>query len=469
MFRKAGLNMAGIFKAYDIRGLYPANINEEIAYKVGRAFVTFIKPKTVLVSRDMRESGNSLSKSLIKGLTDQGADVIDIGLSTTDMFYFAVVHTEADSGITVTASHNPAEYNGFKMVREYAIPVGGDSGIPDIEKIVNNELFAPLAQTKGQIIHKDDIIKDFVKYIKSKVDITKINPLKVVMDAGNGMAGLVAPKMFAGTNIEIIPLYFDLDGTFPNHEANPLLEENRKDLIAKVKETCADFGVGFDGDSDRAFFVDDKGEFINNDFMTGIIGAYLLESNPGATIVYDVRSSRFVRETIKKAGGKSLMWKVGHAFMKEKMREIDAIIGGEVSGHFYFKFDNFYADNSYLPVFLVSQILSDRNMKLSELTKDRRNYFISGEINSTVKEQDAVLNRIDGIYGTNEAMKANDVPFGINEELYINTIDGLYISGEKWWFNIRKSNTEPLVRLNCEADSMKNMEKLRDFLLKLIR
>ena len=461
--------MAGIFKAYDIRGIYPDNLNEELAYKLGRAFVTFLKPKTVLVSRDMRESGESLTKALIKGLTEQGADVIDIGLSTTDMFYFAVVHTGADAGITVTASHNPAKYNGFKMVRSHAIPIGGDSGIPDIEKIVNDESFSPLAKIKGQIIHKDNIIKDFVEYIKSKTDISKIKPLKVVMDAGNGMAGLIAPKMFADTNIEIIPLYFDLDGTFPNHEANPLLEENRQALIAKVKETNADFGVGFDGDSDRAFFVDDNGEFINNDFMTGTIGRYLLESNPGATIVYDVRSSRFVRETIKKAGGKCVMWKVGHAFMKEKMREIGAIIGGEVSGHFYFKFDDFYADNSYLPVFLVAKILSEENLKLSELTAERKKYFISGEINSTVNDQNAVLNRIESIYGTNEAMKANNVPFGINEELYINTIDGLYIAGEKWWFNIRESNTEPLVRLNSEADSKENMENLRDFLLNLIR
>ena len=445
--------MAGIFKAYDIRGTYGKDVTEEIAYKIGRAFVAYLGCKRVLVGKDTRLSTPSLSEALIKGITDQGADVLDIGLSTTDMFYFAENYTGLESGIMVTASHNPGQYNGFKLIREKAAPIGAGSGIEEIEKLVHENNFqAP--EKKGTVTHHEGVLNQFTKFIQSRVDMKAIKPLRVVMDAGNGMAGYVAPTMFKDTNIETIPLFFELDGSFPNHEANPLLEENRQDLIAKVIETKADFGVGFDGDSDRCFFVDDNGQFIDGDFMTGLLGAYLLETNPGATIFFDVRSSRYTTDVIKKAGGRPFMWMVGHALTKPKMKAEKALFGGEVSGHFYFLFDDYYADNSYLPVFLTAEMISKKGKKLSELIADKANYFISGEINSTVADADAVIKEIEEKYG----------PKG-----EIVRIDGLSVVGDTWWLNMRKSNTEPLLRLNCEADSQENMEKLRDDLLAIIR
>jgi phosphomannomutase len=447
--------MGTIFKAYDIRGLYPQEINEEIAYKVGRAFVDFMGAKKIVVGQDMRTSSPSLFEHLTRGLTEAGADIFDIGMSTTDMYYFAVEHLGADAGIMITASHNPGQYNGLKLVGQHARPIGGETGIKDIERIFHVGEFKS-AETPGQIIAKTGILDEYVKYMHNLVDLKKIKPLRVVMDAGNGMAGLVAPKMFENTPIEVIPMFFEPDGNFPNHEANPLIEENRLDLIAKVKETGADFGVGFDGDSDRAFFVDDQGQFIDGDFITGRLGKYLLKRHPGATIFYDVRGSRYVRKVIEEAGGHAFMWKVGHAFMKSKMKETPgAIMGGEVSGHFYFKFsDEFYADNSSWPVFLAAEMISEENQPLSEIMSERQNFFISGEINSEVHDQDAVVEEIRQRY----ADKGEVVE-----------IDGLSIIGDTWWLNMRKSNTEPLLRLNCEADTQAGMEKLRDDLLAIIR
>lgn len=447
--------MAGIFKAYDIRGLYPEEINEKIAYRIGKAFVDFLGAKQIVIGRDMRTSSPAIFDELSRGLMEQGANIYDIGMSTTDMFYFAVEHLGADAGIMITASHNPGQYNGLKMVRQHAIPIGGESGIKDIEALYHAGDFKSSPQ-KGQIIPKPGMLEEYVRFIHGQVNIDKIKPLRVVMDAGNGMAGMVAPKMFENTPIEVIPLFFEPNGEFPNHEANPLLEENRQDLIAKVKELNADFGVGFDGDSDRAFFVDDQGRFIDGDFMTGRLGKYMLKRSPGSTIFYDVRGSRYVREVIEQAGGKAFMWKVGHAFMKSKMKETPgAIMGGEVSGHFYFKFnEEFYADNSSLPVFLTAELISEENQALSEIMSARNNFFISGEINSHVEDADAVIEEIRQRYQ----------PQGEVME-----IDGLSIIGDTWWLNLRKSNTEPLLRLNCEADSQENMEKLRDDLLGIIR
>lgn len=444
-----------IFKAYDIRGLYPQEINEDIAYQIGRAFVDFLGAKKIVVGRDMRTSSPAIFEQLARGINEQGADIYDIGMSTTDMYYFAVEHLGADAGIMITASHNPGQYNGLKLVRQHAIPIGGESGIKDIEKLYHAGEFKSSEHT-GQIIQKEGILEEYVKFMHSLVDISKIKPLRVVMDAGNGMAGMVAPKMFENTPIEVIPMFFEPDGSFPNHEANPLIEENRVDLMAKVKETGADFGVGFDGDSDRAFFVDDKGQFIDGDFMTGRLGKFLLQSNPGATIFYDVRGSRYVRKVIEEAGGKAFMWKVGHAFMKSKMKETPgALMGGEVSGHFYFKFgEEFYADNSSYPVFLAAAMISQENQSLSEVMSERQNYFISGEINTEVHDQDAIIAEIRRQY---------------SDKGEVVEIDGMSVIGDTWWLNMRKSNTEPLLRLNCEADTQENMEKLRDDLLAIIR
>ena len=447
--------MGTIFKAYDIRGVYPSEINEDIAYQIGKAFVDYLGVDNVVIGQDMRTSSPSIFEALSRGITEQGANIYHIGMSTTDMFYFAVEHLSASAGIMITASHNPGKYNGLKMVRQHAIPIGGESGIKDIEAIYDQGLYKNV-EKKGEILSKEGILDEYVKFIHSKVKLDQLKPLRVVMDAGNGMAGLVAPKMFANTPIEVIPMFFEPDGNFPNHEANPLIEENRIDLIAKVKETGADFGVGFDGDSDRAFFVDNQGNFIDNDFMTGLLGQHLLKSNPGSTIFYDVRCSRFVRKAIESAGGTAFMWKVGHAFMKSKMKETPgAIMGGEVSGHFYFKFtDEMYADNSSLPVFLTAEMISESGQTLSEILSERNNYFISGEINSTVSDPDAVIQEIQDLYG----------PKGEIVE-----IDGMSVIGDTWWLNLRKSNTEPLLRLNCEADSQENLEKLRDDLLAIIR
>jgi len=447
--------MGTIFKAYDIRGVYPSEINEEIAYQIGKAFVDYLGVDNVLIGQDMRTSSPSIFEALSRGITEQGANIYHIGMSTTDMFYFAVEHLAASAGIMITASHNPGKYNGLKMVRHHAIPIGGESGIKDIETLYHQGQFKS-AEKKGEIYAKEGILDEYVKFIHSKVKLDQLKPLRVVMDAGNGMAGLVAPKMFANTPIEVIPMFFEPDGNFPNHEANPLEEENRLDLMAKVKETGADFGVGFDGDSDRAFFVDDKGNFIDNDFMTALLGRHLLKTQPGSTIFYDVRCSRFVKKTIEEAGGKAFMWKVGHAFMKSKMKETPgAIMGGEVSGHFYFKFtDEMYADNSSWPVFLTAELISEAGQTLSQLLSERSQYFISGEINSTVKDADAVIQEIQDLYG----------PKGDVVE-----IDGMSVIGDSWWLNLRKSNTEPLLRLNCEADSQENLEKLRDDLLAIIR
>lgn len=447
--------MGTIFKAYDIRGLYPQEINEDIAYKIGKAFVDYLGCRKVVIGRDMRISSPAIFAKLSQGITEQGADIYDIGMSTTDMYYFAVEHLDADAGIMITASHNPGQYNGLKLVRKHAIPIGGESGILDIEKIYRADQFRQV-ETPGKVIPREGMLEEYVKYIHGMVKLDQIKPLRVVMDGGNGMAGLVAPKMFANTPIEVIPMFFEPDGSFPHHEANPLVEENRLDLIAKVKETGADFGVGFDGDSDRAFFVDDQGQFVDGDFITGRLGAYLLERHPGATIFYDVRGSRYVRQVIEAAGGQAFMWKVGHAFMKSKMKETPgAIMGGEVSGHFYFKFtDEFYADNSALPVFYAAELISKENKPLSEIMADRQNFYISGEINSEVHDADAVIAEIRQRYG---------------EKGKIVEIDGLSIIGDTWWINLRKSNTEPLLRLNCEADSQENMEKLRDDVLAIIR
>lgn len=445
--------MAGIFKAYDIRGIYGQDLNEEIAYKIGRAFVSFLGCKQVMIGKDTRLSTPALSESLIKGITDQGADVLDIGLSTTDMFYFAENYYECESGIMVTASHNTGKYNGFKLIRQKAAPIGAGTGIEEIEKIFHENNFTE-PEKKGSVKTVEGTVDKFVEFVHTKTDLKAIKPLKVVMDAGNGMAGYVAPKMFAGTNIEPIPLFFELDGNFPNHEANPLLEENRQDLIKKVIETGADFGVGYDGDSDRCFMVDEKGKFIDGDFLTGILSVSMLEKHPAGTVFFDVRCSRYTKDMIEKHGGKPFMWMVGHALSKPKMKELGAIFGGEVSGHYYFLFDDYHADNSYLPVFLIAEMLSKSGKTLSELMAEKENYFISGEINSTVKDPDGIIKEIEEKYAPNNQVVR---------------IDGLSIISEKWWLNMRKSNTEPLLRLNCEADTKEEMEKLRDDLLKIIR
>ena len=446
--------MAAPFKAYDVRGIYGDDVTEDLAYKLGRAYVQLTGAKTVVVGKDMRPSSIPLEKELVRGLREEGAHVIAIGMASTDMMYFASINLGTDGGVAVTASHNPGEYNGFKFVREKAIPMGLESGLADIEAIVRkNETFGPTDKALGGYEEKP-VLDAFVKWMHEFVDPKSLKPLKVVIDAGNGMGGPIMEKMFQGSPVQVIPLFFEPDGTFPNHEANPLVEENRVDMIAKVRETGADLGIGLDGDCDRAFFVDGTGHFCDGDFILGLLAKPVLKAHPGAKIVYDVRCSDYVRDTVKAGGGEALMWKVGHAFAKTFMREQQAEFGGEVSGHYYFRHKDAYFDSGSLTALLLLKTLSDQNQSLVEAMQETKTYYISGEINSRVADPDKVMADIKAKYaGQGKVVE----------------IDGLSVIADGWWFNIRKSNTEPLLRLNCEAKTKDAMEKLRDELLAQIR
>jgi phosphomannomutase len=445
--------MAAPFKAYDVRGIYGDDVTEALAYKLGRAYVQFTGAKRVVVGRDMRPSSVPLSQELIRGLREAGAHVTFIGMASTDMMYFAVINMGVDGGVAVTASHNPGEYNGFKFVREKAIPMGLESGLDKIEEIVRKDQFPPLDSPLGGYEEKP-VLDAFVAWMHEFVDPKALKPQKVVIDAGNGMGGPIMEKLFVGYPGTIIPMFFEPDGTFPNHEANPLVEENRIDMIKKVRETGADLGIGLDGDTDRAFFVDGTGHFCDGDFILGLLAKPVLKMHPGAKIIYDVRCSDFVRDTVKNLGGEAVMWKVGHAFAKTKMREIGAEFGGEVSGHYYFRHKDAYFDSGCLTALLLLKTLSDQGQSLTQAMEETKKYHISGEINSKVKDADAVIAEIEAKYG----------PKG-----KVVKIDGMSVIGDGWWLNLRKSNTEPLLRLNCEAKTQAEMEKLRDDLLAIIR
>lgn len=445
--------MAAPFKAYDVRGIYGQDVTEELAYQLGRAYVAYTGAKRVVVGWDMRPSSVPLSKELIRGLTEAGCNVISIGMASTDMMYFAVIDAEADGGIVVTASHNPGQYNGFKFTRHKAIPMGLDSGLNHIEELVRANKLGDLAVEKGKVEERP-ILDDFVAFMHSFVRPEELAPIKVVIDAGNGLGGMIMPKLFAGSQVQVTELFFEPDGSFPNHEANPLLEENRVDLVAKVKEIGADLGIGLDGDCDRAFFVDGNGDFCDGDFILGLMAKPILKKKPGAIITYDVRCSNYVRDVVKAGGGRSEMVKVGHAFAKTAMRELGAEFGGEVSGHYYFRHHDAYFDSGSLTVLVLLKQLTDAKQSLAEAMEETKQYFVSGEINSTVPNPDAVLAEVAERYG--------------NKGKVI-TLDGYSVFGDTWWFNIRKSNTEPLLRLNCEADTREEMERLRDELLGIIR
>ncbi len=445
--------MAHPFKAYDVRGLYKKDIDEDLAYKIGRAFVYYLGAKTVAVGRDMRESSGPLGDSLIKGLRDSGADVTDIGLASTDMLYFASINLGTDGAIMVTASHNPKEYNGFKFTRKNAVPIGIESGLADIETVVRNGSFSN--NTKPGSLKKVDLLDEFIKFMHSFVKPSELKPLSVVIDAGNGMGGLIIPKLLAGSPLKVTPLFFEPDGNFPNHEANPLEEHNRKDLEAKVREVGADVGVGLDGDVDRAFFVDGKGKFCSGDFILGLLAKEVLKKHPKAIIAYDVRCSRYVKDTVEKMGGSSRMGKVGHAFAKLFMKEIGAEFGGEVSGHYYFKYKDAYFDSGNLTTLILLKVLSDYNISLEKAMEETSAYYISGEINSKVADPDAKIKQVRAVFDK----KCDEIL----------EIDGISFVAKDWWANIRKSNTEPLLRLNCEAYDKKKMEELRDSILNIIR
>ena len=455
-----------IFKAYDIRGIVPEELNEQIAERVGMAFVKFLEeegigPKTVVVSRDMRVSSPALFEALSKGIASMSVDVIDIGQSSTDMFYFAC-GTLNLPGIAITASHNPKQYNGFKMIKKMPYAIGKGQGMERIQELAMSGNLAPAGDKVGNIIQKD-VRDDFIKKILSFIDASKISarggsafggkPLKVAIDCGNGMAGPYIERLKEFLPIEIIPMFFEPDGTFPNHPADPLEKANRAELEKRAVTEGADLGIAFDGDVDRCFFVDDTGEFVSGDFLTAVLAERFLKKFPGGKIIYDLRASDVVPDTVEKLGGRPLINRVGHAYIKRRMIEEGAIFAGEVTGHYYFK--NFFnADSGLVPALLILEMISEENKKFSEILKPlREKYFISGEINSKVNDVKAVLQKIETIYKAGEIEK----------------IDGISARFADWHFNVRGSNTEPLVRLNLEAKTKEMMQEKRDEVLEVIR
>src|SRR3954449_1764542 len=373
-----------IFKAYDVRGLYPAEVNEDAARQIGRGFVAYLNAKRIAVSRDMRLSSPAVSAAFIEGARQQGADVVDYGMLATDMMYFAVARDGHDGGAQITASHNPKQYNGIKLVRREAFPLSGEEGLGDIRDMIVKQTIPAAAGRAGSLTQMD-VLDDYVKHVLSFIDTRIIKPFNVVLDAGSGMGGLVAPKLFDRLPCRTTKLCFDIDGTFPNHEANPLIEENRRDIVERVVRDHADIGIAWDGDADRCFFIDGTGEFIAGDFVTALLAEAFLLKNPGAKVVYDVRASYAVKDMVAKYGGTALMNRVGHAFFKKRMREEDAIFGGEVTGHYYFR-DNFFADNGFIPALLMLELMSKKGQSLHDLLKPlNAKYFISGEINTKLK------------------------------------------------------------------------------------
>ena len=440
-----------IFKAYDIRGIYPDQLNEEVAYAVGRAFITFLQVDEVVVGRDMRLSSPPLRDALVRGLTDQGADVIDIGMVGTDQYYYACATLEKP-GLMVTASHNPPEYCGFKMVRKMPYLLSGSDGIQDLLQIIEQEAFAPLLQEQGKVTEQE-VSQGFVDKVLGLVDPAGLAPLKVVADTGNGMVGPILQRVYDQLPVELIGLYLDPDGRVPNHGLDPMQPENRAELEQRVQDEGADIGFAFDGDGDRFFIVDDRGRFVPGDFVTALMGEYMLEKHPGAKIVYDVRCSWAVRDLITAAGGTALIERVGHSFLKPRMFEEGGVFAGELSGHYYFE-SFFGADSGVVPSLLVLEMLSRKGKKFSELLAPlEAKYFLSGEINSRVDDPQAKIQALTERYGDGR----------------VESIDGISVSYDDWHFNVRPSNTEPLLRLNLEGMSRELMEEKRDEVLAFIR
>jgi phosphomannomutase len=440
-----------VFKAYDVRGLHGSEIDEDGAYAVGRAYAEQFEPRRIAVGRDMRVSSPTMAAATIEGARDGGADVLDIGLAGTEMVYFAVGSLDLDGGIAVTASHNPKEYTGMKIVRAGALPVGGESGLLDVR---DRALAGFGAVARRGDLSERDIYSEYVDRVLSFVDVSAIAPLRIVVDAANGMAGAMLPPVLERLPVETVRCYFEPDGTFPNHEPNPLLPENREFIVAKTLEEGADFGVAFDGDADRCFFVDDAGEFVPGDFATALLADAVLEREPGARIIYDVRASWAVPETIEAAGGVPLVNRVGHAFIKHRMRAEDAVFGGEVSGHYYFR-DFCQADSGVVPFLLMLEVVSKKGRRLSEILQPfREHYFITGELNTPVPDVESKLRELEERFG----------PEGT-----VSHLDGVSVDADDWHFNVRPSNTEPLLRLNLEARSQELMEQKRDEVVAAIR
>ena len=440
-----------VFKAYDVRGIYPSELDEEGAYAIARAYVERFEPRSVAVGRDMRLSAPSMAAAAIDGATAGGADVVDIGLVGTEMVYFAVGELGLDGGIAVTASHNPKEYTGMKIVRRGALPVGGESGLLDVRDRAWSGFAEP---TRRGAARREDIAPAYLERVLSFVELDAIRPLRVVIDAANGMAGTMLAPVLERLPIVAVACHFEPDGSFPNHEPNPLLPENREFIVRRTLEEGADLGVAFDGDADRCFFVDDFGEFVPGDFVTALLADSILARDPGAKVIYDVRASWAVPETIERAGGVPLVSRVGHAFIKHLMRKEDAAFAGEVSGHYYFR-DFFQADSGVIPFLLMLELRSRKGKALSEILRPfRERYFITGEINTEVADV---------------ALKLQELKERFGPQGKVSHLDGISVEAGDWRFNVRPSNTESLLRLNLEARSRELMEAKRDAVLAVIR
>ena len=447
---------ASIFKAYDIRGLVDGEITSEFTFAVGAAFARFLKlerePGTVVIGEDMRPSSPTLADAFSAGVTSQGLDVIRIGLASTDMLYFAAGKLNLP-GAMFTASHNPAAYNGIKMCLSGARPIGKESGLLTIEKFVNEG--SPLALSQVGVERRQEMLEEYVSHLLQLVDLSQTRPLKIVIDAGNGMAGHTAPAVFSRLNADVTEMYYELDGTFPNHEANPIEPENLKDLQAEVKKKKADIGLAFDGDADRCFLVDEKGELVNPSALTALIATRELAKYPASTIIYNLISSKAVREVVEENGGTAVRSRVGHSYIKKLMAETGAVFGGEHSGHFYFR-DFWRADSGMLAALHAIAALGENEVPLSQLLAPFNRYFSSGEINSKVSDAVASTKKIEDQYGAMEGVE-------------LDHLDGLTVTGDTWWFNLRASNTEPLLRLNVEATTAQEMAAIRDAVLNTIR
>jgi phosphomannomutase len=443
---------ASIFKAYDVRGLVPSQLHPEIARRIGRAFVDYLQAKRISVGRDCRASSPEIAGAFVEGARSQGAEVTDIGVVGTDMLYFHVARHDQDGGAIVTASHNPKEWNGVKMVRRGALALSGDAGIKEIREWVAEGRYADRPEPAGAL--RSAVVRDdYARHCLSFVDTGLVPRLKVVLDTANGMGAVGAEAIFEHLPVETIRMYFELDGSFPNHPADPLIEENRRDVVERVKAEGADLGIAWDGDADRCFFVDDTGEYVPGDFVTAVLGEAFARREPGARIVYDVRASRAVADRVSAAGGVPLMNRVGHAFIKKRMRDERATFGGEVSGHFYFR-ENWFADNGMIPALLVLERIGREGRRLSEILAPlRERYHISGEINSRVDDVGRAVALVEERFRDGR----------------ITRLDGISVDYDEWHFNVRPSNTEPLLRLNLEAHTREDMERRRDEVISLIR
>jgi len=447
-------NLGAIFKAYDVRGLVPEQLDDALARATGRAFVRVVGASTVVVGHDMRPSSPGMAGAFADGAAEAGADVVMVGLASTDQLYFASGHLGLP-GVMFTASHNPAQYNGIKMCRANAVPIGAETGLAEIRDAVSAGE-PPAAAAQGSISHHD-VLEAYAAHLLSLAPVSG-RRLKVVVDAGNGMAGHTAPAVFGrlGTDrIEVVPMYFELDGTFPNHEANPIDPDTLVDLQARVLADGADIGLAFDGDADRCFLVDEQGRAVSPSTLTALIAARELAKVPGATVIHNLITSRAVPELVSELGGVPVRTRVGHSYIKATMAETDAVFGGEHSGHFYFR-DFWRADSGMLAALHALAALAETDRPLSELLGDYERYVVSGEINSTVADQDAVLAEIEHTYSDRDTVTTDH-------------LDGLTVTHPDWWFNVRPSNTEPLLRLNAEGRDEATMAEIRDSVLTLIR